>query len=66
MYFITEPKRIEQRAFTTPKQIITKPILFTPRAHATYAWVKSAPMKACSMPINTVMGMRSCRLGFFI
>jgi hypothetical protein len=28
-------------------------------------WVKSAPMKACSMPIQTVIGISSCWLGFF-
>jgi hypothetical protein len=27
--------------------------------------VKSAPMKACSMPIHTVIGISSCWLGFF-
>lgn len=27
-------------------------------------WVKSAPMKACSMPIHMVIGISSCWLGF--
>lgn len=27
--------------------------------------VKSAPMNACSIPIHTVIGMRSCWYGFF-
>lgn len=30
-----------------------------------FTWVNSAPMKACSIPIHIVIGMRSCWYGFF-
>lgn len=36
-YFISDPKTTEQMALTTPKQIITYPIWWIPRAHETYA-----------------------------
>lgn len=35
MYFMIEPKIIEQIAFTTPKQIMTYPMLWIPIAHET-------------------------------
>lgn len=36
--FMREPKSKEHPAFTTPKQIITYPTLWTPKAQEMYAW----------------------------
>uniref|UniRef100_A0A1Y1NB87 Uncharacterized protein n=1 Tax=Photinus pyralis TaxID=7054 RepID=A0A1Y1NB87_PHOPY len=50
-------------ALTAPKHIITKPILLIPHPHDTNDALKSAAMKACSAPMNIVMGRISSWYG---